>query len=239
MYKDYSKYITILIVLIIVVSITIFLLSIDNYSTININWSAVITTGTSIILLVLKWFYEKWSIDKNNKKQKIKNKKHPIFSLINEIFINELKNFDLGNRGRTTLFKYMISEQIKAYEEEIKKFIDYKFTSNNDFREKARLLILTSAKNYERRWVEGGVPDLVIEKYKFLQKDKIVLLLSDIDTITFYRLSEDDLDYEEVVFYLLTYISGILKLSISLDTVKILKSLNGELSKLKFNGLEL
>jgi len=201
-----------------------------------VNWEGILTALGGIVSFVVKTYYDQKGKSKLNNDIAYDNTTHPIFGIIKELQLADLKNFNLGTSGRTQLFKDMIQVQIFAYETALRSFINVDFLDSADFRTKARLLILKIIEDYETTWREIGIPEIVITRYKLLQQDRIHFLLNDIDTLAFYRLSEDTKNFNEVIFYLLTYTSIILRLSLAGDTLQTLRDLNGTLQTVVYKG---
>jgi hypothetical protein len=209
--------------------------TVDSKEEKHVNWEGILTALGSIISFGVKTYYE------HRKKGqatplKYDNNKHPTFSIIHELQANEIRNLNLGAPGRTQVFRLMLQIQLSSYEEALREFITTTFSESTDFRVKARMLILNIVEDYEQKWRNQNVPDLVIERYKTLQQDRIRLLLADIDTLAFYRLTDDTTDFSEVLFYLLTHVSVILRLSVANDTLQTLRELNGTLKTVTYNG---
>lgn len=202
----------------------------------QVQWESLAAIFAGLITFGVKLYFDRK--DKNSQYINIDhtNNDHPIFSTIHELQINELRNLNLGAPGRTQVFKLMIQEQLIAYETSVRKFIGLQFNDAADFREKARLMILESIQNYEQKWKDLGIPELVVTRYTLLQKDKTNLLLSDIDTLVCYRITDTMTDFSEVTFYLLTYLYIHLRLFLTSDAIQTLKELNGTLKTVTFNG---
>ena len=165
------------------------------------------------------------------------NVDHPIFLEIDQALSN-IKNLEFDTLGKTDLFRIMLKEQFQIYKTEIQVFLSLNktFKSSQDFNQKCKTLLLDIAIKYEKRWKELNVPDIVISKFNSLHKDRFDLLLSDINTISFYRINNN---YEEGLFYVLTAVTFILKLGITNDSIKALRELNGDLDGLKFQGRQI
>lgn len=203
----------------------------------SVNWEGILTALGGIISFIIKIYYDQKGKHKSTEVAiAYDNNTHPIFSIIKELQLADLKNFDLGTPGRTQVFKDMIQVQIFAYESALRNFINTDFTDSADFRTKARYLILKIVEDYENTWRENGIPEIVITRYKTLQQDRIHLLLNDIETLSFYRLSDETKNFNEVIFYLLTYTSIVLRLSLASDTMQTLRDLNGTLKTVVYKG---
>src|SRR5690606_32688465 len=74
----------------------------------SIDWETLITSIGGVAGLLLKWRYQKWKMDSAKTSPAINTLeyvKHPMFSMIEEILLTEIKNLNLGQPGRTELFK--------------------------------------------------------------------------------------------------------------------------------------
>lgn len=199
-----------------------------------INWETLIPSFIAFITFLLKYY---WYDRKTKTYKPILDETHPLFSELEQSLFN-IKNITFGNEGRTEMFRLMLTEQYNIFAEYARKFLsaNYEFKSPVDFRNQCRQLIVNIIKAYEERWSKLGVPQIVIDKIRDLYQGRIQLILSDIDTIAFYR-AEDN--YEEALFFILTSILFMLKFGITIDSIKLLKELNGELKSYKFNNKDL
>lgn len=200
------------------------------------NWEGLATALISLLSFGFKSYYEYKQKSKESQHLEYNNSQHPVFDIIDELQLNDLRNLNLGTIGRTMIFRDILTIQIGAYETALREFITSKFSDGTDFRVRARRLFLKIVEDYEKRWATFGIPTLVIDRYKCLQESRIKLLLSDVETLTFYRLSDNTTDFNEVVFYLLTHASIILRLAVSSDSLEALKALNGSLKEVVYNG---
>ncbi len=186
--------------------------------------------------LIIKWFlYDRKTKQTENSINETLLCSHPIFSVIQEILARDIKNINFDSEGRTEIFRTMVAEQCLAYENNIRKFINEEknFTSTGDFRNKARMMVIRAINDYEKRWKELNIPDIVIEKYKEWHSGRLEVLLNEIDTISLYRHSKS---YEQTTYEVLLSISALLKFGVTNDSMRALEELNGELNGLVFNG---
>lgn len=212
----------------------------DQESHTNVNWESLLTMLGGVLSFSIKLYYER-------KDKKIEadtpiaydNVHHPIFAIITELQLTKLKNLDLGSPGKTAVFKAMLTAQVNAYKHGIEAYINETFLNDNDFRNKSRLMLLRIVDCYEQEWRTLGVPEIVISRYKEIQQEHIEVLMQDIESLTFSRLNENDNSYDEVIYYIITHISVILRLSLSSDAFRAIKDLNGTLKTVKYNGLNL
>ena len=199
------------------------------------NYEPFIPVASAILLFFLKYyFYDKKKL-KIEITRKFNNEKHPIFMEINELLTVEIDHLDFGSEGRTEMFRLMLSTQLRSYERCLRAFLgtNKTFVDSADFRAKSRALIFDIMNAYQQRWRELDIPEPVITTYRKWHGDRIELLLSDIDTIAFYKVSQS---YDESVFYFFNSILFLLKLGIAHDSIKSLQSLNGHINKLTFKG---
>jgi len=218
----------------------------------SFDWTPVITSGTSIIVFFLNYFfiykkdkkYKKLSSTKedtvapSNEPHDLDLAHHPFFSMMKEVLVIELNSLKLHTPGRTEVFKFMLTTQLEVSVNSANKFITsgFEFTSIYEFRDKVRSNILSQIDEYETIWRIGQVPEVVILKFKELQSERLALLLSDIDTITLLKSTGS---YEEAYATILAFVGFLFKLSITTDALKTLDTLNGELGGLTFNGFAL
>lgn len=237
--------------ILIIIGLTWFTASIYNHQSVNtnnktettnsvnqqnkpINPDTLISSIGAIIILFLKYFlYDK----KKKPRKNLLDDSHPLFTDLDQSLF-DIKSIEFGSPGRTDLFRIMLAEQYSVFTDYTKNFVYSKpmFKSAADFRTKCRQLITSIIRAYEDKWRTLGIPEIAITKVRDLNYGRIELLLNDIDTISFYR-AEDN--YDEALFYILTSIMFMLKFGITLDNIKLLKQLNGELSGKKFNNKDL
>ena len=194
-------------------------------------WELLITPMTSLLLFGLKWHvYDR----KNKPDMKIPKETHPLFLEIEQM-ATDIQLVEFGTAGRTEVFRVMITEQYNAFSGKIHEFLqqEHDFKSMGDFRIVCRKLIMDIISAYELRWTQLAIPAPVMRKVKSFYQERFELLLNDIDIIALYR---SDGNYEEALFYILTSIMLVLKFGITLDSVRSLKELNGELTGMIFNG---
>ena len=199
-----------------------------------IHWEGLIPSITALITFILKYYW----YDRKQKVPKLTtDESHPLFTELEQSLFN-IKSISFGNPGRTDMFRVMLSEQHSIFAEQTRKFVLDKeeFKSTIDFRTQCRQLITSITKAYEDRWVQLGIPEVVITKVRNTYQGRLELVMSDIDTIAFYRAENN---YDDALFYILTSILFMLKFGTTLDSIKLLKELNGELKGYKFNNKEL
>lgn len=192
--------------------------------------AALISTVGSISLGLLLFYL-------NNRKPKksVSLQTHPIFSAIEEVLTTDLKRVNLGTDGRNKLFKFMLQTQLETYSKLVEEFVDKKQTwaSLTEFREDVRSLILSINQECDTIWVSGGVPKIAIFKFKEFNDPRINILLSDIDTIIFYKNYNS---HDEALFVIFEFLSFVLRLGLSNDGIKALMVLNGDLTGIEFQG---
>ncbi len=188
--------------------------------------STVGSTGLGLLL-----FY----LNNRKKRSKVSLQKHPIFSAIEEVLTTDLKRVNLGTAGRNKLFKFMLQTQLETYSKLVGEFVDkdQKWNSLTDFREDVRSLILSINQECDNMWAAGGVPKIAIFKFKEFNDPRINILLSDIDTIIFYKNYSS---HEEALFVIFEFLSFVLRLGLSNDSIKALMVLNGDLTGIEFQG---
>lgn len=196
-------------------------------------WEPIFTFALGLISLGLKYY--KFDRKKPTESTVKKLLSHPLFNLMDELLMNDLRFVKFSSEGRNEVFKYMIRAQINSYKNILIQNIPQieSVKTNIAFRDWARKVLFSVRDDYSQHWEDAGIPKAVIESYSKWHEDRFNLLLSDIDTISFYK---EDADIEENAFSFFTAISFILKLGVTTDSAKALSVLNGEISGLNFRG---
>lgn len=205
------------------------------YSPIHIDLEPFIAALSGIILFLLKYFLIERKKLVESKKYSLSD--HLIFDTIEDLIENNLKFLNFGNEGRTEAIRLMIKIQLKTFSEVLKEFINknIEYEDGNDFRKKLRACIFEIISKTEKRWREANIPELLIEKYNSLYKQRINLLLSDVLTASMLVSVKNNKALENF----LNDARIILLTSLQEDVVMALKALNGELQNLTFNGKNL
>jgi len=196
----------------------------------KIDWAPLIPGATSITLFFLRYFF----IERKKRVFASTNlSNHLVFDTIEDILENDLEHKDFGSEGRTEVMRVIISIQLNTYREELKNFIEMNrtFEDSNDFRRKLRTCIFKMVDKSQDRWRELHVPQLLINRYSALYKQRIDLLLGDVLTASLTNNSTI-----EALNTFLNEARVVFKTGLQDDAIVALKSLNGELNKLSFNG---
>lgn len=201
----------------------------------KIDWAPLIPGITSVAVFFLRYFL----IERKKKKTNIKDSlsDHLIFDTIEDMIENDLKHRTFGNEGRTEAMKTLITIQLQTYSEALKEFIleNPSFENSAEFRKKLRSCVFDMVNKTEKRWQERQLPQPLIEKYSALYRQRIELLLSDILAASITSSVENNAALE-------TFLNDariIIRTSLQEDVMVALRSLNGELSSLTFNGKNL
>jgi hypothetical protein len=196
----------------------------------KIDWAPLIPGVTSISLFFLRYFLLERKKKQSNPSS-LNN--HLVFDTIEDILENDLEHKNFGSEGRTEVMRLMISIQLNVYRDELKTFIENnkKFEDANDFRKKLRICIFRMVDKSQDKWRELNVPQILINKYSAMYKQRIDLLLSDVLAVSLTNVNPIDalntfLNEARVVF----------KTGLQDDALMALKSLNGDLNNLTFNG---
>lgn len=200
----------------------------------EIDWAPLIPGVTSITIFFLRYFLLE---RKKKKKYEIPLTDHLIFDTIEDMVENDVKHRNFGSEGRTEAMRVMITIQLDIYSSTLKKFIEDnpKFEDGSDFRKKLRACIFKMVEDTNKQWHERQLPQPLIDKYGALYKHRIDLLLSDVLSATLMISVENNaalntfLNDARIVFR-----SGLLE-----DVILALRSMNGELNGLTFNGKKL
>lgn len=202
---------------------------------IHIDLEPFVAALSGIILFLLKYFLIERKKLFEPKKYSLSD--HLIFDTIEDLIENNLKFLNFGNEGRTEALRLMIKIQLRTFSEVLKEFINknIEYEDGNDFRKKLRACIFEIISQTEKRWREANIPELLIEKYNSLYKQRINLLLSDILTASMVVTVKNNKALENF----LNDARIILLTSLQEDAVMALKALNGELKNLTFNGKNL
>ena len=202
---------------------------------IHIDLEPFVAALSGIILFLLKYFLIERKKLFEPKKYSLSD--HLIFDTIEDLIENNLKFLNFGNEGRTEALRLMIKIQLRTFSEVLKEFINknIEYEDGNDFRKKLRACIFEIISQTEKRWREANIPELLIEKYNSLYKQRINLLLSDILTASMVVTVKNNKALENF----LNDARIILLTSLQEDAVMALKALNGELQNLTFNGKNL
>jgi len=201
----------------------------------DFNWEPIIPGISSIIVFFLRYFL----IDKrkNKENKKISLLDHLIFDTIEDMLENNLKHLTFGSEGRTEALRLMISIQLKTYSDTLKEFIlkNDKYEDSNEFRKKLRGCIFDMVNKTEKQWREAKIPEILINKYSALYRQRIELLLADILNASITASIENNQAMEKF----LNDARIIILTGLQEDVIIALKTLNGELSGLTFNGKQL
>jgi len=200
----------------------------------NIDWNSLVPGISSVTVFFLRYFLIE---RKKKKKSSTSLTDHLIFDTIEDMVENDVKHRNFGSEGRTEAMRIMITIQLDTYAATLRRFIEEnpKFEDGTDFRKKLRSCIFRMVEDTNKRWVERQLPQPLINKYSALYKHRIDLLLSDVLSATLTMSVENNealntfLNDARIVFR-----SGLLE-----DVLLALRSMNGELSGLTFNGKKL
>jgi hypothetical protein len=200
----------------------------------NFNWGPIATGSSSIILFLLKYFLGE---RKEKKKNKGSLQNHIVFDTIEDLISNDIKHLTFGSEGRTEAMRALLTIQLETYRRVLKEFIinNPTFEDSADFRKKLRHCIFQMVDETENNWRERQIPHPLIVKYSALYIQRIELLLSDILTATVTSSIENN---EALDVFLndarIVFLTGLQE-----DVMMALRSLNGELTGLTFNGKQL
>lgn len=200
----------------------------------NIDWAPLIPGASSIAVFLARYFLIE------RKKKRTENKEpltdHLIFDTIEDMIENDVKHRRFGSEGRTEAMRVLITTQLEVYKDALRNFIieNPSFENGTDFRKKLRACIYTMVETTEKEWKEKQIPQALIDKYSSLYRQRIELLLSDVLAASFSSVEnnaalETFLNDARIIF----------KTGLQEDVTVALRSLNGELNGLTFNGKKL
>lgn len=197
------------------------------------NWGPIATGTTSITLFLLKYFLIERKKKKKGELSSGDLKDHTIFDTIEDMLENDLKYKNFGSDGRTEVMREIIYIQLDTYRTALKQFIsdNPSFEDHTDFRKKVRACVYKMIDECEARWEQRQIPKPILNKYSDLYKQRIDLLLGDIVNASFSSLENN-----EAINVFLNDARIIFKTGLQEDVMFALRSLNGELKDLTFNG---
>lgn len=202
----------------------------------DFDWSSLFSFLSAIVLFFLKYFfYDKENLKKKNNTQH--NANHTLFLSLKAIDYSELPVVQLATPGKTLLYRQMIKLELEIVEDTIKEFLEnnYEFKNALDFSNKVKKLILDISNRTSLKWNEYSVPKLVIDTYKELEYDRLLILNNAIDNISLYAAE----DWDSAIREVLNHISTHIQLFITEDTIEVFSKLNGKLKGIRFQGVEL
>lgn len=202
----------------------------------DFDWSSLFGFFSGIILFFLKYFfYDKENLKKKRNTQH--NANHTLFLSLKSIDYAELPVVQLSTPGKTLLYRQMLKLELEIVEDAIKEFLEnnYEFKNALDFSNKIKKLILDISNRTSLKWNEYSVPKLVIDTYKELEYDRLLILNNAIDNISLYAAE----DWDSAIREVLNHISTHIQLFITEDTIEVFSKLNGKLKGIYFQGVEL
>ena len=201
----------------------------------DFDWTPVFSFLSAISIFFLKYLlYDRKSL---KKKSETHNLNHSLFLNLERIDYNELPTIQLATEGKSILYRTMIKLQIDVIKNTVKEFLELnkEFENSLDFSNKVKKLILDISSKTTIKWNEHSVPKLVIDTYKELEYDRILILNNAVDNIALYAQEDWDVAIREVLNHVLTHV----QLFITEDTLEVFSRLNGKLKGVYFQGVEL
>jgi len=201
----------------------------------KIDWAPLIPGISSVAIFFLRYFL----FERKKKKLLVRPplSDHLNFDTIEDMLENDVRHKHFGSEGRTEAMRCIITIQLDTYRDILKEFIydNPKFIDATDFRKKLRACIFHMVEETTENWKERQLPQPLIDKYSALYKHRIDLLLADVLSSTFMA----DIETNEALNTFLNDARIIFRSGLLEDVVLALRSMNGELSGLTFNGKKL
>lgn len=162
---------------------------------------------------------------------------HDIFNYIDFWTYSKVPTFQFSTEYRTAVFRKYLTIFLRCHKKNLDSFIRSKQFETMDEPQilKAFLnLINQTVCDYEKEFVEVGIPAIIIEKMKNKNNSNILLTIDLIEGICSSPFYESEKNYLKVYSILNIFLS-ILDSTIN-SSVSVCDSINGQLKGLKFNG---
>jgi len=191
--------------------------------------------GTPLVITAVVIYYAIKLINSRFREDKY-NQLHHIFPDLEMIANTTIKNASFGTEGRNELFRVMLSIKYRVFTDLYKgiydKFINTEKINNDDFYNEhiqfAQKLIAT----YEKEWEMKGIPKVVIDKFNEWHNPRLEMGIADRREIANSNLHKTGRCKTYAVSDLYCWI---MKTAL-MDGEKTLRTLNGQITGLEFNG---
>lgn len=168
--------------------------------------------------------------------------KHVFFQKIDYILRYKLPEIRLSYKGqycegRTTMFRDLLKTKFELWRDNIMKVcgMDYEHMSSGNMRQAFTQATLDLVSQYETKWLQDGVPKVVVTKFHEWNDNHAEMFLETIDSITMGSCFGS---LREIMNAVLEMNMMMLLLTL-LDAEKTLGDLNGELTGLEYKGIKL
>ncbi len=169
-------------------------------------------------------------------------KKHAFFQKADYILRYKLPEIRLSYQkqyceGRTLMFRDLLKIKFELWRENILKVcaMDYEHMSSGDIRQAFTQATLDLVSQYEAKWQQDAVPQVVINKFHEWHDNHAEMFIETIESITMGSCFGSP---REIMNAILEMNMMMLLLTL-LDAEKTLGDLNGELSGLEYKGIKL
>ena len=159
---------------------------------------------------------------------------HPFFCNIDNIIFLKIPNIDLGDAGRTRIFQDILSIQFKIILKNLREAIQTESITEDNFLDKNLEILRNSIAEYEKEWVNYGIPEIVIKKYKDWIFDRYEHIFNSLQSISKNSKIFDTLCLKQYV--VLDNYASVLYMT-TLDAEDVLSTLNGELTGVEYKGI--
>lgn len=160
-------------------------------------------------------------------------KNHAFFHNMEYMLNSKIDEINLGDKGRTLIFKDMIMQQYKVIKDKLYELCEEKIENHTELYEKNMEILDSAMKEYELEWRRMEIPSVCIDKYSEWMKNKIDGL---VDSITSTTNNNVAWNVVEMQFIILDAYNWFLNGSFN-DNLIVLRVLNGELSGQKYKNV--
>lgn len=182
--------------------------------------------------LYAKKFIDKMPLDNVHNTKLSSLKTHLFFTNMLAVIKIKLPSMDLGDVGRTRIFQDMLRIKFNEFYIRLLDVLDEKKLTNENFLEVNERLFNEAVEEYERKWKERGVPDIVSKKFHEWHLPRCTYTFNNIREIATSQILST---ITEKMHAVLSLYNAILEMTI-IDGENALVSLNGELAGLNYSG---
>lgn len=162
---------------------------------------------------------------------------HDIFNYIDFWKYSKVPTFQFSTEYRTAVFQKYLAIYLKAYKENLLKFVsnkDYQTMDNAKIWKSFLNLMNTIVFDYENEFREAGIPQIVIDKMKVKNNDSITLTIDLIEGVCGSQFYQSENNFLKV-YSILNILLSVLENTI-MNCEPVCNSINGQLKGLTFNG---
>jgi hypothetical protein len=200
--------------------------------------NAANTVGVPLVFTVLAMLLGyKWASQKvGGKKVKPYKQVHHIFPDLEMIVNTTIRNVSFGTDGRNELFRVMLSIKYQTFIDLFRpiydKYIEVEEVGADDFYNEHISFAQKLTSTYEREWQRQGIPQIVIDKFNEWHSPRVMMGIEDMRGIANSTFHDTGTKKTYAVSDLYSHI---MKMAL-MDGEKALKTLNGQITGLVFNG---